>query len=223
MNDNDAGMIDVALVREQTTRVRDLSGFRKGHQVPAEASDRASAFVARIAAADLSRDLDEHFAQFRRQFRFRRTELQVSDPENGAARISTPWFDYRVSVTLDSTKTSQAIWRRQVSEFRSPEQLFSGEFASVFGQSFDTVEFTPPAMIDLEAFIDHVEDRDDNSLTIEYDRRSTWCELSIDEIPARMVVRSDLVSLIARQPQIPAQLLESFLAMRKRLKGIECF
>ena len=223
MNADDQTVIDIALVQEQRTRVRDLSGFRKGHRIPDGVGSQALAFVARIAANDLSRDLDEHFDLFRRKFRFRRTDLQVSDPENGAGRISTPWFDYRVSVTLDEEETTQAIWRRQVSEFRDPEQLFSGEFAAVFGQSFDTVEFTPTVMIDLEAFIDHIEDRADESLSIDYDRRSTWCEISIVDIPARMVVQSDLVSLTALHPQIPAQLLESFFAMRKRLTGIECF
>ena len=214
----------VALVSEQRSRVCDLAGFKKKtHQVPSEVTDRAQSFVGRIAARDIGNDLDARFAEFRQHFQFKRVELRVSDPENGCGMISTPWFDYRVTVTLSPDDASEAVWRRQVTDFRHPEPLLSPEFATVFGNLFNTVEFEPPEPIDVEDFIDAMEDRSDTSMQIDYDRTATWCQLSIESLPGQLKVENDRVAFVTSQPQLPAQLLDAFFRYREQLKGIECF
>ena len=69
----EAGLLStIILVRQQSGRIRDLKGFRKGHQVPTEVSDHTQAFISRIAELDLREDLDERFDEFRRLLKFRR-------------------------------------------------------------------------------------------------------------------------------------------------------
>ena len=48
----------IALVRQQAGRVKDLKGFRKGHQVPSDVSDHTQSFIGKIAEEDLRLDLD---------------------------------------------------------------------------------------------------------------------------------------------------------------------
>ena len=43
----------VTLVRTRRSRVRDLRGFRKSHQIPEEYNEHTAAFIARIAADDI--------------------------------------------------------------------------------------------------------------------------------------------------------------------------
>ncbi len=77
----DAGLIaSITLVRQQAGRIRDLKGFRKGHQVPSDVSEHTQSFVGRIAEEDLRLDLDERFEEFRRLLKFRRVEISVTDP-----------------------------------------------------------------------------------------------------------------------------------------------
>ena len=221
-NHVDSGMIgSLMLVRQQGGRIRDLKGFRKGHQIPAEVSEHTQSFVGRIAEEDLRQDLDERFEEFRRQLKFKRVDISVTDPTCGAGQISTPWFDYHVSVIHDVNDATGVIWRRQLSEFRQIDQLDSPELASVFGTTFDTVEFSPPAAIDIAALIDHIEDEADERISLEYDRQTTWCAVTIRGIAGQMKFTSERIALVIHQAQPPGKLLDSFFKVRSRISEIQ--
>ena len=182
------------LVRQQAGRIRDLKGFRKGHQIPSDVSEHTQSFVGRIAEDDLRLDLDERFDEFRRLLKFRRVEILVTDPASGVGQISTPWFDYHVSVIHDADDAAAVIWRRQLSEFRQIDKLDSAELASVFGSTFDTVELSPPVAIDIAALIDQIEDEADDRVSLNYDRQATWCSVSIRGISGEMRFTSDRIA-----------------------------
>ncbi len=209
------------LVRQQGGRIRDLKGFRKGHQIPADVSEHTQSFVGRIAEEDLRLDLDERFEEFRRQLKFKRVDISVTDPASGVGQISTPWFDYHVSVIHDANDATAVIWRRQLSEFRQIDKLDSPELAAVFGATFDTVEFAPPAAIDIAALIDHIEEEADERISLEYDRHTTWCAVTIRGIAGQMKFTSERISLVIHQAQAPGKLLDSFFKVRSRISEIQ--
>ncbi|MCP4788111.1 MAG: hypothetical protein GY903_13380 [Fuerstiella sp.] len=214
---------NVALVSEHRQRVRDLRGFGKAHSVPFANTERTQSFVGRIATDEIGEDLDKRFDEFRQNFRFKRSELVVSEPENGEGAIATPWFEYRIMITHDPNEPAEVTWRRQITQFRDPDPLLSPEFAAVFGTVFDTIEFEPPEPIHIEAFIDSVEDREDDSIKLDYDRQSTWCELTTALIPGQLLVESDRIAFVTNEPQLPARLLSAFFEFRTQLTGLECF
>jgi hypothetical protein len=217
-------VLNVALVSEQSALVRMLSGFRKkNHTVPDECNYRTQAFVGKLAYEEIAADLDSRFAQFRKDLGFKRLDLKVSEPDSGLGAISTPWFDYRITITQASDDPQSAVFRRQVSDFRDTKAMLSSEFATVFGTLFNSVEFEPPEPIDIEAFIDSLEDRGDSDLTLEFDRTSTWCQIATPRIPGTLSVETDCIALITAQPELPARLLEAFFSFREHLTGIDCF
>ena len=216
-------LANVTLVREQRSRVRDLKGYRKSHKIPTEVNDHASSFVARIAADDISQDLEARFADFRKLLKFKRIELQVKDPEGGVGIIETPLFDYQVTASLAPDDSAEVLWRREVTAFRKPKELFSSAFSSVFNNLFDMVELIPPSPIDLAEFIDRIENRGASSITLEYDRNTTWCHISLKGISGQMRLTPDRVSLVVAVPQSPIRLLEAFLQVRSHFSGIDCF
>ena len=218
-----SALANVTLVREQRSRVRDLAGFKKNHQVPGEVSEHTNSFVARIAADDLSGDLESRFADFRRLLKFKRVDMQVSDPEGGVGQISTPWFDYQVIATIAPDDPSEVLWRRQVAEFRSPKDLFSSPFSAVFGNLFDTVELLPPAAIDLSLFIDQIEERGIDTITLDYDRNVTWCHINLKGVQGQLQLTADRVALVVAQPQPPSRLLEAFFHARSQFGGNDRF
>ncbi|MEO2028719.1 MAG: hypothetical protein ABGZ23_22825, partial [Fuerstiella sp.] len=71
--------------------------------------------------------------------------------------------------------------------------------------------------------IDSIEDRDDESISLDYNRQSTWCELATALIPGRLRVESDRVAFVTHEPQLPAKLLSAFFEFRTQLTGLECF
>lgn len=219
----DRPVLNLALVAESQVKVRDLAGFRKSHRVPDGHSDQTQNFVWKIAVEDLNRDLDERFAEFREHFRFKRAQLTVQDPDKGSGAIVTPWFVYQVTVSHSADDPAGTVWRRQVAEFEDPDALLSTEFGKVFGRLFDTVEFQPPAPIDMEDFIDTLEDRDDETIKLEYDRSASWCELYTERIPGCLLVECSRIALTTNRPELPARLLEAFFAFRNELTGLECF
>lgn len=206
----------VTLVRTRRTRVRDLKGFKRSHQVPSEHNDHTAAFVARIAAEDISEDLDQRFGEFRRQLGFRRVDLNVSDPEAGIGTIQTPWFEYRLIATLAEDDVSEVEWRWQLSEFPEPVRLQEPGIAQTFSSFFDTVEFLPAEPLDVAEIIDGIEASSPSGITIDYDRHTTWCTINIKGLNATLTVVSDRLSLLLHQPPAPGQLIEAFLKAQQQ-------
>ncbi len=214
-------MLNLALVGEQQSRVRDLSGFRKSHRVPDEDSERARAFVQRIATDDIGRDLDHWFADFRRQLGLKRAQLEVSEPDHGSGTITTPSFQYQVSVGFCENDPSTLLWRRCVSNFTTAEPMLADDFSATFGTTFDTIEFVPPDPIDVESFIDWIEEQPDSQLDPDYDRTTSWCRLLAPQnMASTMLIQTHLVSLKSLTPCPPRTLVKSFLAFRDLLPVI---
>lgn len=209
--------MNVTIVGQRIDRVRNLAGFKISHRVPAEVNDFSKAFVARIAADQIDADLGEIYDELRTQFRFKRTDMMVSTPADGRGSIATPYFEYSVIVSLNSHDPSQVIWQRQVSEIREPGQVLAEPFAAVFGSMFNTVELAPPKPVDLEAFIDRVEDLASEQVTLSYDKDATWCRVSVAGIAGEMEITARTLSLVQRNPKSPGILLQSFLDFQAAL------
>lgn len=208
----------VAFVRKVVGDVRRLSGFKKhSHRVPDSVNSRTEAFVASIADEDVRQDIDKVHNALRSAFGFKRAEVQVDGPADGEGTIVTPHFTYSVSVSLNPDDTSEVVWHRQVTEIREPDQVFSDEFATVFGSTFDTVEFSPPTRVNLTALIDRVEQLDDELIDIEYDHETTWCTLKLKEIDCEIRVTKDTFEIVKARPEQPKLLLQSFFDIQRAL------
>lgn len=209
----------LTFVHEHRLRVKDLKGFRRGHATPTEYSDHAAAFVARIAADDLSAELDERFADFRRLLRCRRTDLLVSGPEAGTAAIAAPGFEYRIAALLATDEPSEVIWRRQLTGFTEPDRIAAPEISQVFPAVFDTLEFLPLLPADPAAVIDRVEDQQQSQIKLDYDRHATWCTLTFQRPIVVLRITADSVSLKLQQPSTPEVLFNLFLKLQEHAIG----
>jgi len=83
------------------------------------------------------------------------------------------------------------------------------------------VEFAPAEPVDVERFIDWVEDQANRQLEPDYDRMATWCRLTAPQhMASTMLVQSHVISLKAAAPCRPGTLLMSFFAFRELLPAI---
>lgn len=209
--------MNVALVGQRIDRVRNLTGFKTAHRVPDEVNDVTEAFIARITAGQIDGDLGNLHAAMRHHFRFKRAEMMVSGPADGTASISTPYFDYSVSVSLNSANPSQVVWRRQISEIREPVQILTDAAQQVFGSMFNTVELASTQTIDLATFIDRLEDLHSDRITLTYDKEATWCQINLDEVVGEIELTAQTLSLRQRNPKSPGHLWQSFLDFQTAL------
>jgi hypothetical protein len=203
-------ILRVALIGEHCRHVKTLSGFKKTHRVPDEVNHQSETFVAAISADEIDRDLDQVFAALRKEFRFKRADMDISKPDDGTGTIITPYFNYSITASLNPDDPAEVIWHRQVSELKEADQVLSVSFAKVFSEVFDTLEFSPATIIDLEELIDRIEALDDDLIGLEYDKDVTWCELTIQGIEGVIAITPRTVSIVHPQPTAAKSLLKSF-------------
>ncbi|MEX2174502.1 MAG: hypothetical protein WD872_09075, partial [Pirellulaceae bacterium] len=207
----------ISFGRKQTADLRRLAGFRKGYRIPDHNSTATEAFLAKIADEEIRGDIAALHDRLRAAFKFKRADIQISHSGDGAASIITPHFTYTVRVSQSADDSSEVVWNREVKDIKAPAQILSDAFAEVFGEMFDTVEFSPPAQIPLAELIDRVEQLGDDRLTLDYDPDITWCKLTIEGIAGEIRVTSRAFEIAQRLPQPPLVLLQSFFAIQRAL------
>lgn len=210
-------MESLVILHEQSVAVKSLQDFHSGHRVPTEINDRTQSFVGKCGHKDISDELDARFADFRKHLRMKRVDLKVSDPDCGMGMISTPWCEYQVHVFQSASDPGEAVLSRQLASITDLEILSNDGFTAIFGSQFNCVEYTPVEPIDIEAFIDHVEDQDFPQVEIDYDRSATWCTLTAPGIPGEVSLEDNTIRLTMAQAQSPLDLLNAFLALQTQL------
>jgi hypothetical protein len=173
---------------ETRVKVKELAGFRKPHKIPVSATPAARAFVARLAADDVQRDLDRTVEAVREQFGYKRKEI-----DRGPAVLRTPDFEYAVTVDLDPDDPAVAVIRRDVSRLRDAAFVRSTGFAT-FGKRFDALVFEFAEPLDVVAFVDCLEDPPGSVATVTLSADGRSAEVTVPGIPGRIVVaRNELI------------------------------
>lgn len=206
----------ISFVSRQGLDVKALSGFQKHHRVPTGDDDARLRYIAGIAHDDIDANLSKTFSKLKSAFGFKRREISVEGPVDGSGSIVTPYFSYHIDLLLDEDSESRIVWRRSIKSIKNHEQVFSSEFHSVFGESFDFLEWDLPESLNLEAIIDHVEDAEAKDVGIDYDKDVTWCEISMPALLTVMRIDSDSMTVTRKSASRPEELLQSFWELQKR-------
>lgn len=210
-----------AFLREQVQPVKTLAGYRKdAHRIPDIISSSNEAFIAKLASADLAQDMDQRYAALKSAFAFKRVDLEVSDPADGAGTIITPLFTYHIQVSQNQANPAEVVWQRRVADIHSPAQALSEAFAEVFNKTFDTLEFVPAEPVDVKLLIDRIEDLEDSRITVDYDRAATSCTLVLAGVKGEISVTDSMIKFHQRAVADPRKLVESLMKIQKALAEI---
>ncbi len=212
MNAQDNQFNDTALVGISRTKIRALSEFdSKLHSVPKTFDERSSQFIGKLASAEVENDVESIFKKLRKGFKLKRVDAKVSTPDPGWGTIETPYFVYSINATLDEEDASCVRWERSVREIADPDQVGSTEFASIFDCVFDRIEFNFEHPIQMEDWIDNIEEQDDDRLELDYDSGLQNCSLKIDGVAATIHVCETKFAVVHPQPATTKQILTSYL------------
>ncbi len=204
------------LLNEHTQALKQLKGFQKHYRIPQTASRGDSQFLAEFTESELDADLQEKFSALRSAFNLKRKQISVSGPSEGGGMIETPYFNYEITIAFLENDPSKVVWRRSISGIREPNQISSPEFVQVFGKQFSILEISITNGLDLEAIVDHIEDAESDTVTVDYDKDVTWCEIQVTESDASVRLDSDSVRVVSRAEVTPHELLAAFVTVQQQ-------
>lgn len=199
------------MVDECVEPISQLGGFQKHHRVPTTHSESDHRFIADIAHNQIDDDLQNVFASLRNSYGLKRKEIKVNGPVDGGGVISTDFFSYEIHVAQDSNDPGKVVWRRAVAEISEPGRVFAAPFEQVFGQRFLELELTVVDSLDLETIVDHIEDAEDDSIALDYDKDVTWIEIQIPHCAMTVVIQENSIRAISQKPVSPRDLLDNFI------------
>ncbi len=181
---------------ESTTKLKELSGFRKTFQIPTNSGPSSRKFVAKLAVAEIRADLDVLFAAVRDQFGYLRKDLDLHIDDEGYGYLKTPDFLYTINASQDAHDPAAIAWRREVGGLVSSEFARGTGFAAAFGSTFDQIvlEFARP--IDVVKLIDQLEERPPKGLRVTTDGTGESCEIALSGLAGRVTI--DRHSLVVR-------------------------
>ncbi|MCZ2343830.1 MAG: hypothetical protein LC104_18835 [Bacteroidales bacterium] len=204
---------------ETTSRVKDLSGWKKTFDAPTAATASARKFIARLAMTEIKADLDALVSQVREELGTRRKDLAITVTE-GMGSLRTPDFEYSLTATLNPEQPAQVIWLREVGGLSNPAFVRGPEWERVFRQPFDQFVFEFVAPIDVPALVDRWEDQLPAHVQLQVDVDATACVVRLDGVSGAITVRrSELI--ISGRGGSAVGLLELFLAFLQRVGPLE--
>jgi hypothetical protein len=198
-----------------STRVKDLSGYQKGHRLPDQVTPSAKRFIAKIAMEDIREEIEEMFNQLREQMGFKRKDLEADAEKEGLGFIRTPAFDYTLQAVLDDSDPTVLRWTREVTHIQDPEMIRSPGFQAVFGTMFDTLRFELTDPVDVTAFIDRFEDEPLKGVKLRTSIDASSCDLTVEGFVGSIRLEPDCLVISGRSASA-GSLIDQFFEFQKR-------
>ena len=211
---------DSVLLAESSHSLRSLPGFATVNKraIPTRCDSYGLSFVIELAAEELEAEVARIRAALKRAFKFTRLQLSAQITP-GAATITTPHFNYNVSVTQHATEADAVVWTRSVDAVTAPEEILSPEFETVFGDVFRTVQLSLHGETDLEGLIDELEARRDNTVRLDYadDAQIDALGIHFRGMTCEVRVTRKSFAVTHARAEKPRELLKSLFAVQTAL------
>ena len=204
---------------ESGGRVKELAGFRKSFQLPEIATPSARKFIAKCATDDLREDLNRLYESAREHLGYKRKDIDTAIDAEGIGTLRTPDFEYTIRLTLDKNDPTQVTWRREVGAFTDPGFLRGPGFRSLFGNLFDQLVFEFDRPVDVEAWIDRLEDNPQKGVKLHIESDGAACEITLAGFAGRMRIERTALTVRGRGHD-SAGLLDQFLAFLRNFGGL---
>lgn len=203
---------------ENIGTIRTLSGFiKKIHRVPEYSSNATERFVKDIASHEIKNIVDSTIKNIRNSFNYTRKEIDHELPF-GEGKISTPDFEFYVSINQSSDDPTEYIERVELYNITSLEIINSDEFNMVFNNYFDTIEFNFQKSVKVEDLIDNIETLNNKKIKIIYPPDCSNCKISIDGIEDTITITNWGLKISRGKKLTPKVLTKSLEVFRNEIQ-----
>ncbi len=200
----------LAFCGETNAPIKGLSGYKAHQRVPTELSRYAEGLAREASSEEINGELKSIYRRLRDEFDLRRKDLERVGPEDGGGSIACPYFTFNLHVTQDPADPSRVVFHREISDISEPGRILDSAFGHVFGGMFGSLRFTPPLQIDLDKFIDRMEDLGDPLQSLDFDAAGTYCKVRLNNVDALIKVTATEILLVHDTSKEPRVLIDSF-------------
>jgi hypothetical protein len=196
--------------------VKTLSGFKKGfHTLPDAVTASTSAFLAKLASAELQEEAEQFFQRAKVLLNYKRKDLSL-DLGTGIAVITARDFSHEIAYSLSEDEPSGFLVSRSLQGVRSPEFLSLAEADELLGGLFNEIIFALSRGAPVEQVIDAIEALEPSSagMAVGYPSDCSHCTISVPDVEAEVRYASHELSMIFPRNAPPSQLWSAFLAVR---------
>jgi hypothetical protein len=207
-----------------TTRgpVKRLAAFDKSrHTVPDSVNQATSTFLARLVSDELATEAERLFQDVRAAFGYKRKAISLSIGSPSAVLTATD-FVFELAYSLSEDDPSDWTLTRSLHPKTGGGFLRRGACDQVFAGMFEDLVFAFSRVVDIEAIIDAVESLGEaDSLRVDYPSDCEECELTVRDVDAKVRVTASSLEMLFPQAGAPSELLDGFLAVRRRFRMAE--
>jgi hypothetical protein len=217
----DSQVKDAVLMHKENKHITRLTGFskKKGHFVPDRGSPSVDAFIGKLVSSEVEQELKEIRDALKAKFGFTRLECKINH-EGGSGTVTTPHFNYNITVEQDIENHEEVVWRRSIEGIIEPEDIFTDEFESVFPDAFDTIELHLHEASDLDAVVDFVErlKKTNKDIDVEFDDDEDieFCIIRMKGHAPIHLTRKTF-AIVHNQPSSPKVLVDSLFGAQLAL------
>lgn len=198
------------LVGARKQPVKELDGFfRMRHHVPYEVNDWTRSFVRACATPDLKNERDEFFTKIRKEFGYKRKDLEVHAGD-GEVSIIAPDFTFVIGCEQHDSEPDQAVRSYRITEIVDLAILDSEAFKRVFEDVLEQFELVFDRSIDIEAIIDALEASPLDGVEVDYPRDCGYCDIEFSGTRNRVRMEPFTMSFDPGRITGPRSLIEGF-------------
>jgi hypothetical protein len=195
-------------------RIKNLSGFRRGHREPTSINYSTRQFVESISSTETSERAESLFSKIKSTFGYTRREIKC---ESG--KIVTPDFEYTVSCAQHKEDPSLATLTEEITNLKS-RIVHDERFNKVFSGTFDELVLELSSGIEVEKVIDAIEGSDSDEIEVEYPSDVSYCTISFKDGADTIRITDCELIIESSLKKSPKELLEIFHVVHKRLVQI---
>jgi hypothetical protein len=211
----------VSLQYSESGRIINLPGFnkKKGHFVPGTYDFYTQSFVKKISSSEIEEEINQYANDIREGLRYKRKQAEP-EIDSGLASINTPDFDFIIKIEQSEKENDKFIKTIMVENFKNSDIIFNTKFNSIFDCKFKTIQFNFKKPINLEDIIDKIEDLNNPKIVPIYDSVNiTECKIDIKDLPLKIIVRRESLSVETHDLNSPKKLIVIFESAKKELNA----
>jgi hypothetical protein len=217
----------IAFVGRSAGQVKTLGGFKKGHHsLPDAANSTTNAFLGKICERELTDEAEALFQAVRAALGYKRKEIALT-LTSPLAVLTAKDFTVEIFYALEESEPTRYSVTTTLRDLSSLEVARREEFSGVFAGKFAEISFALKKGARVDAIIDAIEALSgEGGLRVDYPSDYRDCVIRVSGVDAEVRCTGASLEVIFPRGAAPAELIDSFAAVReafqisKALRGL---